>query len=79
MTPKSNKNDKCHDCDKDVISNDKVPILYYDFLLKSDDSIQWICKGCKWASQKNCKMLTLMHQRQETLEKEVSTLTASYT
>ena len=95
MAPKSNKNDKCHDCGKDVITNEKalscpicenwyhikrqkVPILDYDFLLKSDDSIQWICKGCKGASRKICKMLTLMHQRQEKLEKEVSTLKTSF-
>ena len=58
MAPKSNKNDKCHDCGKGVITNEKalscsicenwyhikgqkVPILDYDFLFKSDDSIQW--------------------------------------
>ena len=72
MAPKSNKNNKCHDCGKDVITNEKalscsicenwyhikgqrVPILDYDFLFKSDDSIQWICKVVKGHPEKFAK------------------------
>jgi hypothetical protein len=62
----------CHDCGKDVITNEKalscsicenwyhikcqkVPILDYDFLLKSDDNIQWICKVVKGHPEKFAK------------------------
>ena len=62
----------CSICDKWFhIKCERVPVADYDFLQKSDDSIQWVCKGCKGASQKICKMLTLMHTRQDKIETEV--------
>ncbi|VDI76101.1 Hypothetical predicted protein [Mytilus galloprovincialis] len=62
----------CSICDKWFhIKYERVPVTDYDFLQKSDDSIHWVCKGCKGTSQKICKMLTLMHTRQDKIETEV--------
>ncbi|KAH3781544.1 hypothetical protein DPMN_159375 [Dreissena polymorpha] len=52
----------------------RVSVADYDFLIKSDDSIQWFCKSCKGASQKVYKMLTLVHKRQDQLKSEIKNL-----
>lgn len=65
----------CRVCEKWYhIKCQRISVAEYEFLQKSDDSIQWFCKSCKGASQKMFKMLTLVHKRQDQIETEVKTL-----
>lgn len=62
----------CAVCDKWYhIKCQRVSVSDYNFLQKTDESIQWFCKGCKGASQKLYKMLSLVHKRQDHIEKQV--------
>ncbi|KAH3738161.1 hypothetical protein DPMN_044789 [Dreissena polymorpha] len=56
------------------INCQRVTLEDYKFLVKSDDSIQWYCKGCRGASLKLITMLTLVSKRQDQLEEEVKKL-----
>lgn len=49
----------------------------YEFLKKSDESIQWFCKGCTGASCKMYKMLSLVNKRQDQLESDMKSLSNS--
>lgn len=67
----------CSICDKWFhIKCQRVSVGDYDFLQKTDESIQWFCKQCKGASQKLFKMMTMVHKRQDQLETEVKNLSA---
>ena len=51
----------------------RVTNAEYEFLSdKPNESIQWYCKSCRGASLKLFKIVTVMHKRQEELEKQVT-------
>ena len=65
----------CCICDKWFhIKCHRVSVADYDYLQKTNESIQWFCKGCTGASQKLFKMMTLVHKRQDQMEKEIHDL-----
>lgn len=67
----------CHICDLWFhIKCQKVSVSEYEFLEKTDESVQWFCKSCKGSSQKIFKMLTLVNIRQDTIEREVKSLSS---
>lgn len=57
------------------IKCERVTIDDYEFLKKSDNSIQWYCKSCKGASLKLFKMITMMHKRQDDMDNKMDSLT----
>lgn len=65
----------CHICRKWYhIRCQRVTQADYEFLKKTDDSIQWFCKLCKGASLNLFKMITGLNHRQDIIDKQVNDL-----
>lgn len=57
----------------------RVPNGDYEFLNKSDDSIQWHCNLRKGAPQKLFKTITCMYKRQEEIDSKIEDLSTNIT